>query len=185
MVQFSSIGFGFGWKQAFRGGTGALVELLADGQREAGDFAVASHRGLGERGIVFMRGNDSKNASRVKSYGRFLDGFYAWLRNGDFLGFHTGTALPPEENASVVKRTGMLHRQFSSHRWKMPPGFKKVNRNESVEEAELTTDCPDFTDKKIPIREISEIRGYFVGWAFAFSTKRLLYFSAPIFLPRI
>jgi hypothetical protein len=25
--------------------------------------------------------------------------FYAWLMNGDFMGFHTGTALPPEENA--------------------------------------------------------------------------------------
>ena len=59
----------------------AQVELLTDGQREAGDFAVASHRGPRERGIVFMRGNDNKNGSRLKSYGRFLNRFYVWLMN--------------------------------------------------------------------------------------------------------
>ena len=63
----------------------ALVELLTDGQGEPGDFAVARHRGPLERGIVFMRGNDNRNASRVKSYGRILNGFCAWLRNGDFI----------------------------------------------------------------------------------------------------
>jgi hypothetical protein len=52
----------------------AQVELLTDGQREAGDFAVARHRGPPERCIVCMRGNDNKNASRLKSYGRFLNG---------------------------------------------------------------------------------------------------------------
>jgi hypothetical protein len=46
-----------------------------------------------------MRGNDDKNASRAKSYGRFLNWFCAWFMNGDSIGFHTGTALPPEEIA--------------------------------------------------------------------------------------
>jgi hypothetical protein len=32
----------------------SLVELLADGQREAGDFAVARHRRPPERSLVFM-----------------------------------------------------------------------------------------------------------------------------------
>ncbi|MGO8701940.1 MAG: hypothetical protein ACLQVY_30020 [Limisphaerales bacterium] len=63
----------------------ALVELLTDGQREPGDFAVARHRGPPERGIVFMRGNDNRNASRLKSYGRFLNGFYVLLMSGDFI----------------------------------------------------------------------------------------------------
>jgi hypothetical protein len=49
----------------------AQVELLTDGQRETGDFAVARHRGPRERGIVCMRGNDNKKASRSKSYGRY------------------------------------------------------------------------------------------------------------------
>ena len=121
MAQFSSIGFGFRWKQALRGGVGAvlgtdakdlanallfllawtsgrrlsqetsclgqlavleaLVELLGDGQREAGDFVVARHRGLGERGIVLMRGNGNRNGSRLKSYGRFLKRFDVWRMN--------------------------------------------------------------------------------------------------------
>ncbi|MGP8237613.1 MAG: hypothetical protein ACLQVW_19675, partial [Limisphaerales bacterium] len=51
---------------------------------------------------------------------------------GDFPGFHTGTALPPEENAPVVKRTGMLHAQFSSLRWKIPLGHTKVNRKRLI-----------------------------------------------------
>ena len=91
LVQFSSIWFGFRWKQAFRGGAVAVlgtdakdlgnalrflcleaqIELLTDGEGEAGDFAVARHRGLRERSIVSMRGNDNRNASRLKSYGRF------------------------------------------------------------------------------------------------------------------
>ena len=54
----------------------ALVELLTDGQREAGDLAVARRRGPRERGIVFMRGHDNRNGSRLKSYGRILNGFY-------------------------------------------------------------------------------------------------------------
>ena len=41
----------------------AQVELLTDGQREAGDFAVASHRGLRERSIVSMRANVFTNFS--------------------------------------------------------------------------------------------------------------------------
>jgi hypothetical protein len=60
------------------------VEWLTDGEREAGGFAVARDLGLRERGIVCMRGNDSENASRLKSYGRFLKRFYVWLMNGDF-----------------------------------------------------------------------------------------------------
>ncbi len=59
----------------------ALVELLGDGQREAGDFVVARHRGLGERGIVLMRGNGNRNGSRLKSYGRFLKRFDVWRMN--------------------------------------------------------------------------------------------------------
>ena len=50
----------------------AQVELLRDGQREAGDFAVASHRGLGGRSIVSMRAHENKNASRGETYRRFL-----------------------------------------------------------------------------------------------------------------
>ncbi len=115
LVQFSSIRFGFRWKQALRSaalgrplrfpfemtallpvaevgfvdGLGgemggedgpaqlavleAQVELLAEGQREAGDFAVASHRGLGERSIVSMRAHENKNASRWETYRRFLN----------------------------------------------------------------------------------------------------------------
>ena len=53
----------------------AQVELLTDRQREAGDFAVARHRGPPESGIVCMRGNDNKNASRAKSYGGFCSRF--------------------------------------------------------------------------------------------------------------
>jgi hypothetical protein len=37
-----------------------------------------------ERGIVFMRGDDNKNASRLKTYGRILNGFYAQLMNPIF-----------------------------------------------------------------------------------------------------
>jgi hypothetical protein len=37
-----------------------------------------------ERGIVFMRANGSKNASRVKSYGRILNRVYVWLMDADF-----------------------------------------------------------------------------------------------------
>ena len=58
--------------------------MLTDGQREAGDFTVACHRGLRERGIVFMRGKANRNASRLKSYGRILNGFYARLMNPIF-----------------------------------------------------------------------------------------------------
>jgi hypothetical protein len=57
------------------------VELPTDGQGEPGDFAVARHRGPRERGIVFMRGNGSENASRLKSYGRFLKRYY--VRHGN------------------------------------------------------------------------------------------------------
>ena len=64
----------------------ALVELLTDGQREPGDFAVACHWSPRVRGIVCMRGNDNRNASRSKSYGRFLNGFFVWLMDGDFPG---------------------------------------------------------------------------------------------------
>ncbi|MGO8699011.1 MAG: hypothetical protein ACLQVY_14950, partial [Limisphaerales bacterium] len=42
------------------------------GQREADDSAVARQRGPRKRCLVSMRGNDSKNESRLKSYGRFL-----------------------------------------------------------------------------------------------------------------
>ena len=33
-----------------------------------------------------MRGNGSKNASRLKTYGRILNEFYVWLMKGDFIG---------------------------------------------------------------------------------------------------
>jgi hypothetical protein len=33
-----------------------------------------------------MRGDDNKNASRLKTYGRILNGFYAWFMKGDFIG---------------------------------------------------------------------------------------------------
>jgi hypothetical protein len=61
----------------------AQVEFLKEGQREAGNFAVASHRGLRERGIVCMRVNDNQDASRVKTYGRYLHIFWKWLQKVD------------------------------------------------------------------------------------------------------
>jgi hypothetical protein len=57
-------------------------KLLTDGQGEPGDFAVARHRGPRERGIVCMRGNDNKNASRSKSYGRYDSN---WIINSSTL----------------------------------------------------------------------------------------------------
>ena len=45
------------------------------GQREADDSAVARQRGPRKHCFVSMRGNDSKNESRLKSYGRFLNRF--------------------------------------------------------------------------------------------------------------
>ena len=45
------------------------------GQRAADGSAVARPRGPRKRCLVSMRGNDSKNESRIKSYGRFLDRF--------------------------------------------------------------------------------------------------------------
>jgi hypothetical protein len=45
------------------------------GQRAADDSAVARPRGPRKRCLVSMRGNDSKNESRLKSYGRFLHRF--------------------------------------------------------------------------------------------------------------
>jgi hypothetical protein len=45
------------------------------GQRAADDSAVARQRGPRKRCLVSMRGNDSKNGSRLKSYGRFLNRF--------------------------------------------------------------------------------------------------------------
>ncbi|MGP8236531.1 MAG: hypothetical protein ACLQVW_14100, partial [Limisphaerales bacterium] len=48
------------------------VELLTDGQREPGDFAVARHRGPLECCIVIMRGYENKNASRCETYRRFF-----------------------------------------------------------------------------------------------------------------
>ena len=56
-AEFSSGRFAFRWKQAFRGGTGAA--LLT----EAKDIAIVS-----------MRGHDNRNASRLKTYGRFSNG---------------------------------------------------------------------------------------------------------------
>ncbi len=47
------------------------------GQREGDDSAAARQRGPRKRCLVSMRGNDSKNESRLKSYGRFLDRFIA------------------------------------------------------------------------------------------------------------
>ena len=61
-----------------------------DPRTTAGDFAVARHRGLRERGIVCMRGNDNKDASRLESYGRFLNGSY--LLDGRSCGEHGGEA---------------------------------------------------------------------------------------------
>ena len=43
------------------------------GQRAADDSAGARQRGPRKRWFVSMRGNDSKNESRLKSYGRFLN----------------------------------------------------------------------------------------------------------------
>jgi hypothetical protein len=34
--------------------------------------------------MVSMRGNDNRNASRLKSYGRFLNGFCVLLMDADF-----------------------------------------------------------------------------------------------------
>ena len=45
------------------------------GQREGEDSAVARQRGPRKHCFVSMRGNDSKNESRLKSYGRFLNRF--------------------------------------------------------------------------------------------------------------
>ncbi len=45
------------------------------GQREADDSAVARQRGPRKRCFVSMRGKDSENESRLKSYGRFLNRF--------------------------------------------------------------------------------------------------------------
>jgi hypothetical protein len=45
------------------------------GQRAADDSAVARQRGPRMHCLVSMRGNDSKNESRLKSYGRFLHTF--------------------------------------------------------------------------------------------------------------
>jgi hypothetical protein len=44
-------------------------------QRAADDSAVARQRGPRKRCLVSMRGNDSKNESRLKTYGRFLHRF--------------------------------------------------------------------------------------------------------------
>ena len=45
------------------------------GQRAADDSAVARQRGPRKQCLVSMRGNNSKNESRLKSYGRFLNRF--------------------------------------------------------------------------------------------------------------
>ena len=61
-----------------------------------------------ERGIVFMRGNDSKIASRLKSYGRFLNGFYVLLVDVDFPGPQVNVCanqLPDKRrNSNIMKR---------------------------------------------------------------------------------
>ena len=46
------------------------------GQRAADDSAVARQRGPRKQCFVSMRGKDSKNESRLKSYGRFLHRFF-------------------------------------------------------------------------------------------------------------
>jgi hypothetical protein len=51
----------------------ALVKLLTDDQREPDDFAVRVIA-VFDRCIVCMRSDDNRNASRLKSYGRFLHG---------------------------------------------------------------------------------------------------------------
>ena len=53
-----------------------------------------------------MRGNGNRNASRLKSYGRFLNGFCAWLRNGDF--------IENRENGAGIKKAEIgAERQLS------------------------------------------------------------------------
>ncbi len=53
-----------------------------------------------------MRGNDNKNASRLKSYGRFLNGFYARLMNGHF--------IENRENGAGIKKAEIgAERQLS------------------------------------------------------------------------
>jgi hypothetical protein len=76
------------------------------GQRAADDSAVARQRGLRKRCLVSIRGNDSKNESRLKTYGRFLDRFYALDgrncgENGGEAGAGQGQkATRPEEQRS-------------------------------------------------------------------------------------
>ena len=88
-AQFTSIGFnlvrdGLDFRHLVEPGEEVLGQLAfwrrrlscrRRGQREADDSAVARQRGPRKRCLVSMRGNDSKNESRLKSYGRFLNRF--------------------------------------------------------------------------------------------------------------
>ena len=90
-AQFTSIGFnlvrdGLDFRHLVEPGEEVVGQLAFGrgrlscrrrGQREADDSAVASQRGPRKRCLVSMRGNDSKNESRLKSYGRFLNRFIA------------------------------------------------------------------------------------------------------------
>lgn len=78
--------------------------------REAGDVALARHRGPLKRCIVPMRANDNKNASRVKSYGRFLNGLDVLLMNGSW--WRRGTMDWTEERGSGSKARD---RPFGEH----------------------------------------------------------------------
>jgi hypothetical protein len=75
-LNLAQFGSGSGGKQALLGGVGAV--LLTDA------------RDLADALLVCMRGNESKNASRLKSYGRFLDGLYVLLMDVDFPGPRLG-----------------------------------------------------------------------------------------------
>ena len=88
-AQFTSIGFnlvgdGLDFRHLVEPGEEVVGQLAFGrrrlscrrrGQREADDSAVARQRGPRKRCLVSMRGNDSKNESRLKSYGRFLNRF--------------------------------------------------------------------------------------------------------------
>ena len=63
--------------------------MLADAQGEPGDLALRAIAAFEHMALFSCGGNDNRNGSRLKSYGRILNGFYAWrgerLEIGHFL----------------------------------------------------------------------------------------------------
>jgi hypothetical protein len=73
----------------------AQVELLTDGQREAGDFAVAGHRGLRERSIALFA--CGAMIARMRQDVKPTGGFEQALRVAHELGMFVAAGAPLAE----------------------------------------------------------------------------------------